>query len=115
MTDKNNYVRPPKYILKEGDPLIDILKPEFVTIITGDALSAKSKGVLSSDGEDEDDTSDDTTDGEEGILEAPFLSDITILKSEKIRDGNGNDFVRFTVNIKNHVGDSVKGAKLYGQ
>lgn len=115
MSDQSKYVRQAKYILKEGDPLIDILKPEFVTVIKGDSLYAKSKDVAQSDGDDEDDTSDDTTSGEEVNLEAPFLSDITIVKSEKVRDGNGNDFVRFTVNVKNHVGEAVKGVKLYGQ
>lgn len=115
MTEKNNYVRQAKYLLKEGDPLIDILKPEFVTVIKGDALYSKSKDSVSSDGGDEDDTSEVTDETVESALEAPFLSDITIVKKEKIRDKNGNDFLRITVNVKNHVGEAVKGVQVYGQ
>ena len=114
MADNNKYVRPPKFILKEGDPLIDILKPELVNVIKGDSLYAKIKPEAGNgDGSD-----DDGNSGEEPVevnLESPFLSDITIVKKEKIRDGNGNDFVRFTVNVKNHVGEAVKGVKIYGQ
>lgn len=115
MVDKNNYVRPPKYILKEGDPLIDVLQPELVTIIKGDSFYSKTKGDSTPDGSEEDDTSDSTDETTETNLEAPFLSDLTIVKKEKVRDKNGNDFLRITVNVKNHVGEAVKGVQIYGQ
>jgi hypothetical protein len=117
MADINNkQVRAPKFILREGDPLIDVLKPELVNVIRGDQLYAKVKPEEYDDGSDDDGTDGLGDEPEAPVsLEAPYLSDITILKKEKVRDGNGNDFVRFTINVKNHVGEAVKGVKLYGQ
>ena len=113
-TPAGKLVRSAKFNLVEGDPLIDVLKSDLVNVISGNTLSGKSSGIdsgLSDDPEDPDDSEDP---GDETGLAAPNLSDITILKKEKVRDGNGNDFVRFTINVKNHVGDSVVGAKVYG-
>jgi hypothetical protein len=118
-TPAGKLVRSAKFTLVDGDPLIDVLKPELVNVVPANYLSGKSSNI---DGKDDpedpfdpDDPEDPEDPGDESKLKAPNLSDITILKKEKVRDGNGNDFVRFTINVKNHVGDAVVGVKVYGQ
>jgi hypothetical protein len=113
-TPAGKLVRSAKFNLVEGDPLIDVLKSDLVNVISGNTLSGKSSGIDSGLPDDLEDPDDPEDPGDETGLAAPNLSDITILKKEKVRDGNGNDFVRFTINVKNHVGDSVVGAKVYG-
>jgi hypothetical protein len=114
-TPVGKILRAPKYTLVEGDPLINVLKPELVNIIPRNTLAAKFKESVLPPEEDEDDDDDDKDkDKEINLKVAPNLSDITIVKKEKIRDGNKNDLVRFTINVKNHVGDSVVGARVYG-
>lgn len=113
-TPAGKLVRSAKFNLVEGDPLIDVLKSDLVNIVPANSLTGKSSGIDNGDPEDPNDPGDPDDPGDETGLGAPYLSDITILKKEKVRDGNGNDFVRFTVNVKNHVGDSVVGAKVYG-
>jgi hypothetical protein len=114
-TPPGKLVRSAKFNLVEGDPLIDVLKSDLVNIVPANSLTGKSSAIDNGDPEDPDDPDDPELPGDGSKLEAPNLTDITILKKEKIRDGNGNDFVRFTINVKNHVGDSVVGAKVYGQ
>ena len=113
-TPVGKILRAPKYTLVEGDPLINVLKPELVNIIPRNTLAAKFKEGELPPEDDEDDEDDEDNDTESVLQVAPNLSDITIVKKEKIRDGNKNDLVRFTINVKNHVGDSVVGAKVYG-
>jgi hypothetical protein len=113
-TPPGKLVRSAKFNLVEGDPLIDVLKSDLVNIVPANSLTGKSSGIDNGDPEDPNDPDDPDDPGDGTGLEAPDLTDITILKKEKIRDGNGNDFVRFTINVKNHVGDSVVGAKVYG-
>lgn len=111
-TPVGKILRSAKYTLVEGDPLIAVLKPELVNVVPKNTLSGKFKeGVLPPEDDEDDDDDDDDKDGSRV---APSLSDITIVKKEKVRDGNKNDFVRFTINVKNSVGDSVVGAKAYG-
>jgi len=113
-TPAGKVLKAPKYSLVEGNPLIDILKPELVNVVPKNVLSGKFKDVTI---DSDDDTETDITEPDDtasGTQEAPDLSDITIVKKEKIRDGNKNDLVRFTINVKNHVGDSVVGVKVYG-
>jgi hypothetical protein len=116
-TPAGKLVRSAKFTLVDGDPLIDVLKPELVNVVPANYLSGKSSGIDApvdgGDAAEEEEIEDET--GDESGLKAPNLSDITILKKEKFRDGNGNDFVRFTINVKNHVGDAVVGVKVYGQ
>jgi hypothetical protein len=116
-TPAGKLVRSAKFTLVDGDPLIDVLKPELVNVVPANYLSGKSSGVGPGDEpeEPEDEDPNDYDPGTADKNEAPNLSDITILKKEKVRDGNGNDFVRFTINVKNHVGDAVVGVKVYGQ
>jgi hypothetical protein len=115
-TPAGKLVRSAKFTLVDGDPLIDVLKPELVNVVAANYLSGKSSGVgAGEDSEDPDDPTDPEDPGDDTGRKAPDLSDITILKKEKVRDGNGNDFVRFTINVKNHVGDAVVGVKIYGQ
>jgi len=112
-TPVGKILRSAKYTLVEGDPLIAVLKPELVNVVPKNTLSGKFKesaGLPPEDDEDDDYEDDD----KDGSMVAPSLSDITIVKKEKVRDGNKNDFVRFTINVKNSVGDSVVGAKAYG-
>lgn len=114
-TPSGKLVRSAKFTLVDGDPLIGVLKPELVNIVPANYLSGKSSGAGAP--EDPEDPEEDPKEDEDNDTgrEAPSLSDITILKKEKMRDGNGNDFVRFTINVKNHVGDAVVGVKIYGQ
>jgi hypothetical protein len=111
-TPVGKILRSAKYTLVEGDPLIGVLKPELVNVIPKNTLSGKFKEGAQPPSDDDDDDDDD--DDKDDFMVAPSLSDITILKKEKVRDGNKNDFVRFTINVKNSVGDSVVGAKAYG-
>jgi hypothetical protein len=112
-TPVGKILRSAKYTLVEGDPLIAVLKPELVNVVPKNTLSGKFKEGAELPPEDDDDDDDDDDD-KDGSMVAPSLSDITIVKKEKVRDGNKNDFVRFTINVKNSVGDSVVGAKAYG-
>jgi hypothetical protein len=112
-TPAGKLVRSAKFTLVDGDPLIDVLKPELVNVVSANYLAGKSSGVGDADPEDPEDPDDPEDPGDDTGREAPNLSDITILKKEKVRDGNGNDFVRFTINVKNHVGDAVVGVKIY--
>lgn len=115
-TPAGKLVRSAKFTLVDGDPLIDVLKPELVNVVPANYLSGKSSGVGKDESPEEPEDPNDPEDpGDETGLKAPDLSDITILKKEKVRDGNGNDFVRFTINVKNHIGDAVVGVKVYGQ
>lgn len=114
-TPAGKLVRSAKFNLIEGDPLIDVLKSDLVNVVPGNTLTGKSSGAGAPDPDEPDDPASPDDPDEPTGLEAPYLSDITILKKEKVRDGNGNDFVRFTINVKNHVGESVVGAKVYGQ
>ena len=111
-TPVGKVLRAAKYTLVEGDPLIGVLKPELVNIIPRNTLAGKFKEStqLPPDEDKEDPDVDETVD----TKVAPNLSDITIVKKEKIRDGNKNDLVKFTINVKNHVGDSVVGVNVYG-
>lgn len=113
-TPTGKLVRSAKFTLVDGDPLIGVLKPELFNVVPANYLSSKSSGIDGkADPEDPFDPDDPEDPGDDTGREAPNLSDITILKKEKVRDGNGNDFVRFTINVKNHVGDAVVGVKIY--
>ena len=116
-TPVGKVLRAAKYTLVEGDPLIGVLKPELVNIIPRNTLAGKFKeSTQLPPDEDQEDPFGDNIDVDETVdtKVAPNLSDITIVKKEKIRDGNKNDLVKFTINVKNHVGDSVVGVNVYG-
>jgi hypothetical protein len=113
-TPVGKVLRSAKYNLVEGDPLIGVLKPELVNVMPKNTLAGKFKDMPQPPEEQDDDSYDENKDIDIDLRGAPNLSDITIVKKEKVRDGNKNDFVRFTINVKNHIGDSVVGVKVYG-
>jgi len=103
--------KPQKLFLFPGDPLIKTLKPDYYVIV--DPYSFEQ--VVVSDGEG----------GEGGEVvdppplpnefEPPNLEDITLVSKKLVTDKNKNQYIEFVFNVKNHVGDSVVGANVYGQ
>jgi hypothetical protein len=99
-----------KLLLFPNDPLIKILKPDYYVIVSEDSLTKitdPGEGGESGEG------------GEGGKvvegLNAPSLSDITLVSKTMITDTNKNQYVEFVFNIKNSGGETVVGAEVYGQ
>lgn len=98
-----------KLLLFPNDPLIKVLKPDYYIIVSEDSLTKITDPGGGGDGED----------GEGGEvvegLNAPSLSDITLVSKTMITDKNKNQYVEFVFNIKNSGGETVVGAEVYGQ
>ena len=99
-----------KLLLFPNDPLIKVLKPDYYVIVSEDSLTKitdPGEGGESGEG------------GEGGEvvegLNAPSLSDITLVSKTMITDTNKNQYVEFVFNIKNSGGETVVGAEVYGQ
>jgi hypothetical protein len=96
-----------KLLLFPNDPLIKILKPDYYVIVSEDSLTKITDPGEGGEG------------GEGGEvvegLNAPSLSDITLVSKTMITDTNKNQYVEFVFNIKNSGGETVVGAEVYGQ
>jgi hypothetical protein len=96
-----------KLLLFPNDPLIKILKPDYYVIVSEDSLTKITDSGEGGEG------------GEGGEvvegLNAPSLSDITLVSKTMITDTNKNQYVEFVFNIKNSGGETVVGAEVYGQ
>lgn len=98
--------KPQKLFLFPGDPLIDVLKPDYYVIVSP---SSFDQGVVSGNN---DEPVDPPLPNE---FEPPNLEDITLVSKKLITDKNKNQYIEFIFNIKNHVGDQVVGVNAYGQ
>jgi hypothetical protein len=96
-----------KLLLFPNDPLIKVLKPDYYVIVSEDSLTKITDPGEGGEG------------GEGGEvvegLNAPSLSDITLVSKTMITDTNKNQYVEFVFNIKNSGGETVVGAEVYGQ
>ena len=96
-----------KLLLFPNDPLIKVLKPDYYVIVSEDSLTKITDSGEGGEG------------GEGGEvvegLNAPSLSDITLVSKTMITDTNKNQYVEFVFNIKNSGGETVVGAEVYGQ
>jgi hypothetical protein len=96
-----------KLLLFPNDPLIKVLKPDYYVIVSEDSLTKITDPGEGGEG------------GEGGEvvegLNAPSLSDITLVSKTLITDTNKNQYVEFVFNIKNSGGETVVGAEVYGQ
>lgn len=109
-----------KLLLFPGDPLINVLKPDYYVIVEPGSLDVifnSSADASDGDPDDPDDPNnpDDPGDPFVNNLKAPSLSDITLVSKTMITDKNKNQFVEFVFNVKNSGGDTVIGAEIYGQ
>jgi hypothetical protein len=103
-----------KLLLFPGDPLINVLKPDYYFIVEPGSLDV----IFDPSGEEGDGDPDDPNNpGDPFVnnLKAPSLSDITLVSKNIITDKNKNQFVEFVFNVKNSGGDTVIGAEVYGQ
>ena len=104
-----------KLLLFPGDKLIGVLNPDLYIIVDPSTLTqAEIQGARDGVAEIEEPDEEIVPDPTEG-LEAPNLEDITMVSKKLITDGNKNQYVEFTFNIKNHVGVEVIGVNGYGQ
>jgi hypothetical protein len=99
-----------KLLLFPGDPLIQVLKPDHYVIVDPGTFEPEQFYVEGS-GE----VVDPPPLPVPGELEAPTLEDITLVSKKLVTDKNKNQYIEFVFNVKNHVGDSVVGANVYGQ
>ena len=106
-----------KLLLFPGDPLINVLKPDYYVIVEPGSLDVifNSSADASDEDPDDPDNPDDPEDPFVNNLKAPSLSDITLVSKTMITDKNKNQFVEFVFNVKNSGGDTVIGAEIYGQ
>lgn len=104
--------KPQKLLLFPGDPLINVLKPDYYTIVNPNTLASVYKDESDEDGEGETDPRDPP---EVNDLAAPSLSDIKFVSATMVTDKNKNQYVEFVFNIKNSGGDTVIGVNGYGQ
>jgi hypothetical protein len=108
-----------KLLLFPGDPLINVLKPDYYVVVDPGSLEVITAPFL--DASEYDPTGDDPVEDEPedrqpaGGLAAPSLSDITLVSKTMVTDKNKNQFVEFVFNIKNSGGDTVIGVEGYGQ
>jgi hypothetical protein len=103
-----------KLLLFPGDPLINVLKPDYYVRVEPGSLDV----IFDPSGEEGDgDPNDPNNPGDPFVnnLKAPSLSDITLVSKNIITDKNKNQFVEFVFNVKNSGGDTVIGAEVYGQ
>ena len=106
-----------KLLLFPGDPLINVLKPDYYVIVDPGSLDV----IFDPSGEEGDGDPDDPNNPYRpqnpfvNNLKAPSLSDITLVSKTIITDKNKNQFVEFVFNVKNSGGDTVIGAEVYGQ
>jgi hypothetical protein len=96
-----------KLLLFPNDPLIKILKPDYYVIVSEDSLTKITDPGKGGEG----DEGGEVVEG----LNAPSLSDITLVSKTMITDTNKNQYVEFVFNIKNSGGETVVGAEVYGQ
>ena len=98
-----------KLLLFPGDPLIQALKPDHYVIVDPGSFEPEQFFV---------EGSEEVVDPPlplPGELDAPNLEDITLVSKKLVTDKNKNQYIEFVFNVKNHVGDSVVGANVYGQ
>jgi hypothetical protein len=103
-----------KLLLFPGDPLINILKPDYYVIVDPGSLEVIFDSTADAGSGDP----DDPTEPEDPFvnkLKAPSLSDITLVSKTMVTDKNKNQFVEFVFNVKNSGGDTVIGVEGYGQ
>jgi len=99
-----------KLLLFPNDPLIKILKPDYYVIVSEDSLTQITNSGEGGEG-GEGGAGGEVVEG----LNAPSLSDITLVSKTMITDTNKNQYVEFVFNIKNSGGETVVGAEVYGQ
>lgn len=102
-----------KLLLFPGDPLINILKPDYYIIVdpgTLESIFDEDSGVDPGESELEVEV-----EVEIETAGGPSLSDITLVSKTMVTDKNKNQYVEFVFNVKNSVGDSVVGVNGYGQ
>jgi len=99
-----------KLLLFPGDPLIKILKPDHYVIVDPGTFEPEEAFVEGSE-----EPPGPPPPPPPGELEAPNLEDITLVSKKLVTDKNKNQYIEFVFNVKNHVGDSVVGAHVYGQ
>ena len=109
-----------KLLLFPGDPLINVLKPDYYVIVEPGSLDVifnSSADASDGDPDDPDDPNnpDDPGDPFVNNLKAPSLSDITLVSKKMVTDKNKNQFVEFVFNVKNSGGDTVIGVEGYGK
>ena len=106
-----------KLLLFPGDPLINVLKPDYYVIVEPGSLDVIFNSSADASDEDPDDPNnpDDPGDPFVNNLKAPSLSDITLVSKTMVTDKNKNQFVEFVFNVKNSGGDTVIGVEGYGQ
>lgn len=109
--------------LYANSPEVNVLSPSYVALLRDNAIASTTDSYISSESLDIPDETDLTADvtsvdstqaapvdanAQNPSINAPSLSDISILSSEIIYDSSGNPSVTLTIRIKNSNSLAVK-------